>query len=118
MNKDTLQERVEWQLWVLRACANDETVHALPIQERRAQVIRNLRATLHYYKRLGKTVETSRMVSLCLLVERSTSVRQAISELKTQGSVQPTNVNATPASNTGVTPSEYKSLSDYIAGEK
>lgn len=118
MPRETRLERVEWMLWVLRSCTGDSTVQALPNQEKRAQVIRNLRATLKYYQQLSKTVETSRMIELCLLVERSTTIKEAISALKQQRSVQPSNVDQTPNSNTGVTPSNYDVLSGYIAGDK
>lgn len=111
MARETLQERASWQVQLLRACTSDDSVQALPIQEKRGQVIKCLRSTLKYYMQAGAKVEASRTLELCLLVERSTTVAEVLKSKVRQA-------NETPVSNTGVRPGEYDALSDYIAGGK
>lgn len=111
MNNRAVRDRLRagWQHDVLMACTRDESVQALPIQEKKVQVEKLLRASLQYYRRIHKSVEALWMYELCLLVERSTTVQEARSKLLTLK-------DATPASNTGVPSPEYRMLEDYIGG--
>lgn len=111
-------DRAKWQLDLLRACANSEEVRALPIQERRGKVIEGLRASLNYYRQLGKQYETWQTYELCLLVERSTTVKQSLDCLRERILAETSEHSQTPASNTGVTATQLDALSDYVAGRK
>lgn len=110
------KERAEWQLNLLRACIASEAVQALPIQDRRGKVIEGLRASLRYFRQLGKQFETWNAHELCLLVERSTTVKIALDHLKQRILAESTNHAGTPASNTGVTDTAHSALTDYVAG--
>lgn len=110
--------RAEWMLQLLRACVSSEEVRALPIQEKRSGVIEGLRASLKYYRTLGKSFETWSTYELCLIVERSTTVKEALDSVKARISASSTNHNGTPASNTGVTDTAHSALADYVAGRK
>lgn len=103
-------------LQLLRACIASEAVQALPIQERRGKVVEGLRASLNYYRNIGKASETWMMYELCLIVERSTTVKAALDCLKERISAETANVNQTPASNTGVRSPVHQALEDYIGG--
>jgi hypothetical protein len=103
--------RAGWQYDLLMACTRDDSVQALPISLRKAQVEKLLRASLDYYRRIGKDAHALWVHELCQMVERSTSVQEVRSALLSQRS-------ATPDSNTGVTDTTYNALADYVAGGK
>lgn len=110
------RERASWMLELLRACISSDEVQALPIQEKRGKVIEGLRASLNYYRKIGKQSETWLCYELCLLVERSTTVKAALDSLKSRILAETAEVNQTPASNTGVRSPVHQALEDYIGG--
>lgn len=112
------KERARWQLDLLNACIASDAIQALPNQEKRAKVIEGLRASLRYFRQLGKQFETWNAHELCLLVERSATIHNARVCLRERILAENTNHLGTPASNTGVTDTAHSALTDYVAGRK
>lgn len=113
---NTVLDRSKWQYGVLKACVSHEDTQALPIQERRVHIIKQMRATAEWYRRTQQHKLLWWSIELCQIVERSTTVREALKML-TERQEQNSGQNiSTPASNTGVRTPAHSILENYIGG--